>query len=220
MITKKWDQVLESEYRKPYFLELVKNVRKEYQTKTCFPPADMVFEAMKLTDYDQVRVVILGQDPYHGVGEAEGLAFSVQDNVKMPPSLVNIFKELHDDLGYDIPKTGSLRKWASQGVLLLNAILSVEKDKPASHRGLGWELFTDQIIRVLNQKETPIVFILWGNYAKSKKELITNPIHLVLTSSHPSPFSCNNGFFGSKPFSKTNEFLIKNKISPINFDLN
>ncbi len=219
MITKQWDNLLQEEYKKEYFLSLMENIRKEYNTKTCFPPADLVFAALKLTDYDQIKVVILGQDPYHGVGEAEGLAFSVRDNIKMPPSLINIFKELKDDLGYELPKTGSLKKWANEGVLLLNSILSVEKDKAASHRGLGWEMFTDEIIRKVNEKNTPVVFILWGNYAKSKKELITNPIHLVLTAAHPSPFSCYNGFFGSRPFSKTNEFLIKNEISPVDFKL-
>ena len=175
--------------------------------------------ALDITDYNDVKVVILGQDPYHGIGEANGLAFSVNDGVKIPPSLKNIYKELHDDLGVEIPNTGNLESWAKEGVLLLNSVLTVEKDKPASHKNIGWETFTDSIIKKLNERDKPIVFILWGNFAKSKKELITNPKHLVLTSSHPSPFSVNYGFFGSKPFSKTNEFLRRNGIKEIDWTI-
>ena len=178
-----------------------------------------IFNALKTTSYEDVKVVILGQDPYHGVGEAHGLSFSVQDGIKKPPSLKNIFKELHDDLGFDEPESGNLEKWAKEGVLLLNSVLTVEKDKAASHKDLGWNLFTDHIIKLLNQKETPIVFILWGNFAKSKKVFITNKKHLVLESVHPSPFSVYNGFFGSKPFSKTNNFLIKTGQTPIDWNL-
>ena len=162
---------------------------------------------MKNTPYEYVKVVILGQDPYHGEGEAHGLCFSVNPGIKVPPSLQNIFKEIHRDLGLKIPNNGYLLKWARQGVLMLNSVLTVEKDKPASHQNKGWEIFTDTIIKKVNEKDTPVVFLLWGNFAKKKKELITNPIHLVLTSSHPSPFAVNYGFNGCSHFSKTNEFL-------------
>ena len=220
MITKKWDNILKEEYKKEYFKKLVSDIRKEYQEHICFPKSEDVFNAFKYTDYDDIKVVIIGQDPYHGIGEAHGLCFSVQDGVKIPPSLQNIFKELNDDLGYKIPESGSLVKWAKQGVLLLNSILTVEKDKALSHQKYNWEEFTDAVIKKINEKETPIVFILWGNYAKSKKKYLTNPKHLVLEASHPSPFSAYHGFFGSKPFSKTNKFLISKKISPIDFNLN
>ena len=214
-----WDTVLDSEYHKEYFANIVKFVNKVYKEKTIFPPKARILSALDITDYNDVKVVILGQDPYHGIGEANGLAFSVNDGVKIPPSLKNIYKELHDDLGIEIPKTGNLESWAKEGVLLLNSVLTVEKDKPASHKNIGWETFTDSIIKKLNERDKPIVFILWGNFAKSKKELITNPKHLVLTSSHPSPFSVNYGFFGSKPFSKTNEFLRKNGIKEIDWTI-
>jgi uracil-DNA glycosylase len=175
-----------------------------------------MFNALKYTSYDDIKVVILGQDPYHGEGEAHGLSFSVKENVTLPPSLINIFKELNNDLG--IKRTsGTLVDWANQGVLLLNTVLTVEKDRPNSHKGKGWELFTDAIIKKINEKDDPVVFILWGNNAKAKKELITNKHHLVLESSHPSPFSCRYGFEGSKPFSKANKFLIKNENKPINW---
>lgn len=214
-----WDTVLDSEYHKEYFANIVKFVNKVYKEKTIFPPKGRILSALDITDYNDVKVVILGQDPYHGIGEANGLAFSVNDGVKIPPSLKNIYKELHDDLGVEIPNTGNLESWAKEGVLLLNSVLTVEKDKPASHKNIGWETFTDSIIKKLNERDKPIVFILWGNFAKSKKELITNPKHLVLTSSHPSPFSVNYGFFGSKPFSKTNEFLRKNGIKEIDWTI-
>lgn len=214
-----WDTVLDSEYHKEYFANIVKFVNKVYKEKTIFPPKGRILSALDITDYNDVKVVILGQDPYHGIGEANGLAFSVNDGVKIPPSLKNIYKELHDDLGIEIPNTGNLESWAKEGVLLLNSVLTVEKDKPASHKNIGWETFTDSIIKKLNERDKPIVFILWGNFAKSKKELITNPKHLVLTSSHPSPFSVNYGFFGSKPFSKTNEFLRKNGIKEIDWTI-
>lgn len=214
-----WDTVLDSEYHKEYFANIVKFVNKVYKEKTIFPPKTRILSALDITDYNDVKVVILGQDPYHGIGEANGLAFSVNDGVKIPPSLKNIYKELHDDLGIEIPNTGNLESWAKEGVLLLNSVLTVEKDKPASHKNIGWEIFTDSIIKKLNERDKPIVFILWGNFAKSKKELITNHKHLVLTSSHPSPFSVNYGFFGSKPFSKTNEFLRKNGIKEIDWTI-
>lgn len=219
MITKKWDYLLKEEYKKEYFKDLVEIIRNEYKTKTIFPPANEVFNALKLTEYDNIKVVILGQDPYHGTGEAEGLSFSVKENIKKPPSLQNVFKELKDDLGYEIPKSGSLRNWAKEGVLLLNSILTVEKDKPLSHKNCGWETFTDEIIKLINQKEESVVFILWGSFARSKKKYITNKNHYIIESTHPSPFSAYNGFFGSKPFSKANNFLISKKISPVNFKL-
>jgi len=219
LLTKKWDEVLKEEYQKDYFKNLVTIIRKEYRTKTIFPPADEVFKAFKLTDYDDVKVVILGQDPYHGTKEAEGLSFSVKEGVRKPPSLLNILKELKADLGYDIPNSGSLEKWAKEGVLLLNSILTVVKDHPLSHKEVGWEIFTDKVIEKINEKETPVVFILWGSYARSKKALITNPKHYIIESPHPSPLSASRGFFGSKPFSKTNQFLSQKKISPVNFKL-
>mgnify|MGYP000900956750 CR=1 FL=1 len=167
-----WDTVLDSEYHKEYFANIVKFVNKVYKEKTIFPPKARILSALDITDYNDVKVVILGQDPYHGIGEANGLAFSVNDGVKIPPSLKNIYKELHDDLGIEIPNTGNLESWAKEGVLLLNSVLTVEKDKPASHKNIGWETFTDSIIKKLNERDKPIVFILWGNFAKSKKELI------------------------------------------------
>ena len=185
--------------------------------KTIFPPKDRILSALSITDYNDVKVVILGQDPYHGVGEANGLCFSVNDGVRIPPSLQNIYKELNSDLGIEIPNTGNLESWAKEGVLLLNTVLTVEKDKPASHKNIGWEIFTDSIIKKLNERMEPVVFILWGNFARSKKELITNPKHYIIESTHPSPFSANHGFFGSKPFSKTNNFLNKNNIKEIDW---
>jgi uracil-DNA glycosylase len=172
-----------------------------------------------LTPYKNVRVVIVGQDPYHGEGEAHGLSFSVQDGIKIPPSLQNIYKELYSDLGIKIPSTGDLTKWAQQGVLLLNSVLTVKKDAPASHKDLGWQLLTDYVIQLLNEKEEPVVFILWGAFARSKKVFITNKKHLIIESPHPSPFSARTGFFGSKPFSKTNIFLKKNNYKEIDFSL-
>ncbi len=219
MLNNDWDEVLKVVFNSPGFKKFYHIVEEEYQNKTIFPPKDYIFNALKLTPYEKVKVVIVGQDPYHGVGEAHGLSFSVQKGIKVPPSLKNIYKELENDLGITPPDNGDLTKWALQGVLLLNAVLTVEKDKPASHRNLGWERLTDYIIKTLNAKEEPVVFILWGNFAKEKKAFITNPKHYVITSAHPSPFSANNGFFGSKPFSQTNNFLIKNHLAPINWDL-
>lgn len=219
MITEKWDNLLKEEYQKEYFKNLIEKVNNEYKTKTIFPPKDEIFNAFKLTEYNNIKVVILGQDPYHGVGEAEGLSFSVKENIKIPPSLQNIFKELNNDLNYNIPTNGSLKKWAKEGVLLLNSILTVEKDKALSHKNIGWETFTDEIIKLINKKETPVVFILWGNYAKTKEKYITNKVHYVIKSPHPSPLSAYHGFFDSKPFSKTNDYLISKKISPVNFKL-
>lgn len=216
MINKSWDVVLKEEMEKDYFKTLGNFVKKEYETKICYPQYKDIFNALRYTDYDEVKVVILGQDPYHGENEAHGLSFSVLEGVKRPPSLNNIFKELYSDLGIQ-RNNNTLTDWAKQGVLLLNAIMSVEKDTPLAHKGKGWEIFTDNIIRYLNEREKPIVFILWGSYARSKKNLITNRRHLILESVHPSPLSAYRGFFGSKPFSKINNFLEKNNIEKINW---
>ena len=207
MIGNKWDDLLKEEYQKKYFKELLEFVKNEYKTKTIYPKQNEVFNAFRYTNFDNVKVVILGQDPYHGPNQAEGLSFSVSNEVLKPPSLQNIFKELNNDLGIPFPEHNSLKPWAKQGVLLLNAVLTVEAHKPTSHKNKGWETFTDNVIKVINEKETPVVFILWGAYARNKKSLITNPKHIIIESAHPSPFSARNGFFGSKPFSKTNEFL-------------
>jgi len=214
MINNKWDEVLKEEMQKEYFKKLGIFVKNEYNNKIIFPPYNDIFKALRLTDYDDVKVVILGQDPYHGEKEAHGLSFSVYNDVKRPPSLDNIFKELKNDLGIT-RNENNLEDWAGQGVFLLNAILTVVKDSPLSHKGKGWETFTDQLISLLNKREKPIVFILWGSYARSKKILITNPNHYIIESVHPSPLSAHRGFFGSKPFSKTNNFLVEHGIMPI-----
>ena len=210
MIGNKWDNYLKQEFNKDYFKELLSFVKKEYHEKTIYPKQNEVFNAFRYTDFDNVKVVILGQDPYHGPNQAEGLSFSVSNEVLKPPPLQNIFKELESDLKIPFPEHNSLKPWAKQGVLLLNAVLTVEEHKPTSHKDKGWEQFTDAVIQILNKKEEPIVFILWGSYARSKKTFITNPKHLIIESAHPSPFSARNGFFGSKPFSRTNDFLRKN----------
>lgn len=220
MIGNDWDNKLKLIWESDGFKKFMHMIDKEYNTKIIFPPRDYIFNALKLTSYENTKVVIVGQDPYHGVGEAHGLSFSVQEGIKIPPSLQNIYKELKDDLDISPASKGDLTKWAKEGVLMLNAVLTVEKDKAASHRKLGWELLTDYIIKVLNQKEEPVVFILWGNFAKEKARYITNPNHLIITSPHPSPFSANSGFFGSKPFSKTNDFLKSKGLQEIDWDLN
>lgn len=214
-----WDEKLNIIWKSEGFKKFMTLINQEYQTKTIFPEKSNVFNALKLTPYNNVKVVIVGQDPYHGIGEAHGLSFSVQKGIAIPPSLKNIYQELYSDLGITPAKYGDLTKWAKEGVLLLNAVLTVEKDKPASHKGKGWELLTDFIIKELNKKEEPIVFILWGNFARSKKTFITNKKHLVIESTHPSPFSARNGFFESKPFSKTNNFLKQNNIKEIDWQL-
>ena len=219
LVGNKWDEILKEEYQKDYFKKIVLYINQAYKERPIFPPKSHILRALSLTDYDDVKVVILGQDPYHGVGEANGLCFAVNNGIKLPPSLQNIYKELNSDLGIEIANTGDLTCWAKEGVLLLNSVLTVEKDKPASHKNLGWETFTEEIINKVNKKDTPVVFILWGNFAKTKKRLITNPKHLVIESSHPSPFSCHYGFFGSRPFSRTNEFLKKNNIKEIDFSI-
>ena len=214
MINKNWDKVLENEFKKDYFKKLGVFVKNEYKNKIIYPPYSDIFNALRYTDYNEVKVVILGQDPYHGEGEAHGLSFSVKEGVKMPPSLINIFKELEDDLGIK-RNISDLTDWAKKGVFLLNSIMTVVKDNPLSHKEKGWEIFTDNIIRYLNDRDEPIVFLLWGSYARSKRTLITNKKHLILESVHPSPLSAYRGFFGSKPFSKINNFLEKNNIEKI-----
>ena len=216
MINKNWDIELKEEMKKEYFKDLGIFVKKEYKSKQIFPPYENIFDALRFTDFNEVKVVILGQDPYHGLGEAHGLSFSVKKGIRKPPSLQNIFKELYLDLG--IKRDNSdLTDWAKEGVLLLNSIMTVEKDRPLSHKNKGWEIFTDNIIRKLNERKEPVVFILWGSFARSKKELITNSRHKIIESVHPSPLSASRGFFGSKPFSKTNEFLKQNNIKEINW---
>lgn len=216
LINKDWDIVLKDEFKKSYFRDLGCFIKNEYKNKIVYPKYKDIFKALKLTDYNDVSVVILGQDPYHGVNEAHGLSFSVQEGVPIPPSLRNIFKELELDLG--IKKTTTdLTSWANQGVLLLNSIMTVVKDSPLSHKARGWELFTDKIIEKLGERQKPVVFILWGSYARSKKELIKGKNHYIIESVHPSPLSASRGFFGSKPFSKTNNFLRKNGIKEIDW---
>ena len=214
MINKKWDIILKDEMKKDYFKKLGVFIKNEYNQKVVFPPYKDIFKALKLTDYDEVKVVILGQDPYHGTKEANGLSFSVYNDVKRPPSLDNIFKELYDDLGVK-RSVNDLEDWARQGVFLLNSIMTVVKDTPLAHKDKGWEIFTDKLISLLNEREKPVVFILWGSYARSKKVLITNSNHHIIESVHPSPLSAYRGFFGSKPFSKTNNFLVEHGIMPI-----
>ena len=218
MISNDWDIVLKNMFESNEFKSFYNNIMSLYDKEVVYPLKENLFNALKLTPYKDVKVVIVGQDPYHGEGEAHGLSFSVQEGVKLPPSLKNIFKELEDDLGIK-NINGDLTKWAKEGVLLLNSCLTVKKDSPSSHSKLGWDKYTDEIIKQLNSREEPIVFILWGKFAEGKKDLITNKKHLVLVSAHPSPFSARRGFFGSKVFSKTNEFLKKNNIKEIDWKL-
>lgn len=205
MIGNDWDNVLKNIYDGEYFRPLLLKVQNEYKNKVIFPPKHEVFNAFRLTPFANVKVVIVGQDPYHGVGEAHGLSFSVRDGVKLPPSLKNIYKELYDDLGVPIRTSGDLSSWSKQGVLMLNSTLTVEKDNANSHSNIGWQQFTDDVIRLIDNNKRDVVFILWGNYARSKKALIKN--NFIIESAHPSPFSAYNGFFGSKPFSKCNNYL-------------
>jgi uracil-DNA glycosylase len=214
-----WNPLLRNEFDKPYWDELQQFVRDERRKYPVYPPDDDVFAALHLTPYADTKVLILGQDPYHGPKQAHGLCFSVRDGVRVPPSLVNIHKELHDDLGLPIPVHGNLEPWARQGVLLLNATLTVRGGAAASHQKRGWETFTDEVIRVVDAKDDPVVFILWGNYARRKKELVDTGRHAVIESPHPSPFSANNGFFGSKPFSQANAALVATGREPVDWDL-
>lgn len=214
-----WKRLLDDEIKKDYYLKLLEWVKNEYRHKHIFPKKEDVFNALVFTSYENTKTVILGQDPYPNVGQGMGLSFSVNVGVPLPKSLQNIFSELQSDLGCTIPSHGSLRKWAEHGVLLLNTSLTVEEGKPNSHQNKGWEIFTDKIISLVNEKSDPVVFILWGNNARSKKRLITNPHHLILESAHPSPLSASRGFFGSKPFSKTNVFLISKNREPIDWQI-
>lgn len=214
-----WAEYLNLELKEPYYIKLREFLINEYKTRTIFPGMHDIFNALHYTSYKDTKVVILGQDPYHGPKQAHGLSFSVQPGVEAPPSLLNIFKELQTDLGCTIPNNGCLLPWAEQGVLLLNAVLTVRERQANSHQGLGWEEFTDKVISLLNERTEPLVFILWGKPAQKKKTMITNPNHLVIESPHPSPLSAHRGFFGSKPFSRANEFLIKNNKQPIDWQL-
>lgn len=205
-----WDTLLKDEWQKEYYLALREFLKSEYRTRRIYPPMGDIYNALRYTSYENCRVVILGQDPYHGFGQAHGLCFSVKEGVKFPPSLANIFKELSVEYGMQTPTSGELTGWAKQGVLLLNTTLTVREGVPQSHKGKGWEILTDRIISLLNEKQTPVVFLLWGGNARAKKALITNPHHLVLECAHPSPLSAYNGFFGCDHFKKANEFLLKN----------
>ena len=213
-----WDAILDGEFEKEYYLKIRGILKDEYFSRTVFPPMNDIFNALKYTPYNETKVVILGQDPYHEIGQAHGLSFSVKKGIKIPPSLVNIYKELNTDIGMDIPTHGELTSWAKQGVLLLNATLTVRQGQANSHQSIGWSIFTDEVIKKLDKNDNPIVFILWGGNARSKKKYITNKNHFVIESVHPSPLSAYNGFFGSRPFSRTNEFLESKGIKPINWN--
>ena len=218
-ITNDWQQPLEVEFKKPYYKDLYKKVLEEYRSRQIFPNPDDIFNAFHLTPLKDVKVVILGQDPYHNDGQAHGLCFSVKPDVEVPPSLVNIYKELQDDLGCRIPNNGYLVKWAKQGVLMLNTVLPVRAHQANSHRGIGWEQFTDAVIRAVDAQDRPIVFLLWGRPAQMKKSMLHNPKHLILEAPHPSPLSAYRGFFGCKHFSQTNAFLEKNGLAPIDWQI-
>ena len=210
-----WDAILADEWEKPYYKKLRAYLKEEYSTRVIYPNMNDIFNALKYTSFEDTKVVIIGQDPYHGIGQAHGLCFSVKDGVTPPPSLKNIFKELNSDIGKPIPPHGCLIDWAKQGVLLLNNVLTVREGTPTSHKGMGWEIFTDRVISELNRKETPVVFLLWGAHAQKKAEIITNPIHKKLMSVHPSPLSASRGFFGCRHFSKTNDILKENGLAEI-----
>lgn len=210
-----WDKILADEWSKPYYRQLREFLKKEYSSQTVYPHMNDIFNALKYTSFENTKVVIIGQDPYHGIGQAHGLCFSVKKGVMPPPSLKNIFKELNSDLGKPIPSHGELTDWAEQGVLLLNNVLTVREGQPTSHSKMGWEIFTDRVISELNKKETPVVFLLWGAHAQKKAEIITNPLHYKLKTVHPSPLSASRGFFGCRHFSKTNEILRSNGLEEI-----
>lgn len=218
-ITNDWAKPLSAEFRKPYYRDLYTKVLEEYRSRKIFPAADDIFNAFHLTPLHQVKVVILGQDPYHNDGQAHGLCFSVKPDVEIPPSLVNIYQELHDDLGCKIPNNGYLVKWAEQGVLLLNTVLTVRAHQANSHRGIGWEQFTDAVIEAVSREDRPVVFLLWGRPAQMKKSMLHNPKHLILEAPHPSPLSAYRGFFGCRHFSRTNEFLTANGLEPIDWQI-
>ena len=218
-ISNDWLGPMSGEFKKPYYRKLYDTVLQEYRTRQIFPDANDIFNAFEFTPLSKVKAVILGQDPYHNVGQAHGLCFSVKPDVEIPPSLVNIYQELHDDLGCYIPNNGYLKKWADQGVMLLNTVLTVRAHQANSHHGIGWEEFTDAAIRVLNQQDRPIVFLLWGRPAQMKKEMLNNPRHLILEAPHPSPLSAYRGFFGSRPFSQANRFLKAQGIEPVDWQI-
>ena len=218
-ISNDWLQPLQKEFKKPYYRKLYDTVKREYSTYQVFPPADDIFNAFHLTPLSEVKVVILGQDPYHNINQAHGLCFSVQPTVEIPPSLENIYKELHDDLGCKIPNNGYLVKWAKQGVLLLNTVLTVRAHQANSHQNIGWEQFTDAVIEILDQQDRPMVFLLWGKPAQRKKAMLHNPNHLILEAPHPSPLSAYRGFFGCRHFSKTNQFLEEHGLTPIDWQI-
>ncbi len=214
-----WANFLNDEFKKEYYLKLREFLKREYATRTIYPDMYDIYNALHYTSYENTKVVILGQDPYHGPNQAHGLSFSVQKGVAIPPSLQNIYRELQDDLGFAPPSHGYLKKWADEGVLLLNTVLTVRERQPASHRGKGWEQFTDKVIQTVNEKTEPVVFILWGRHAQAKEALLTNDRHLAIKSPHPSPFSANRGFFGSRPFSRANAFLQANGRTPIDWEI-
>ncbi len=219
MFRNDWKEVLSEEIKKPYFTKLQEYIQQRYDKANVYPKKTDIFNAFHYTSYSLTNVVILGQDPYHGPNQAHGLSFSVLPEVKFPPSLRNIFKELRADVGCPLPSNGCLRFWADQGVLLLNTVLTVEEGQPNSHRGVGWETFTDQVIRLLNERERPIVFVLWGKFAQQKKKLITGRQHFIIEAPHPSPLSARRGFFGSRPFSKINDLLLQNGVKKINWNI-
>lgn len=215
-----WDEILKGEFDKPYYRQLRAFLKQEYTSRTIYPPMNDIFNALRYTSFENTKVVILGQDPYHEPGQAHGLCFSVKDGTLPPPSLINIYKEIRDDLGIDNPADyGELTGWAKQGVLMLNTVLTVRRGQANSHKGKGWEQFTDRVISELNNKTTPVVFLLWGANARAKAQIITNPIHIKLSCAHPSPLSAYNGFFGCKHFSKTNEILVRNGLTPIDWSV-
>jgi uracil-DNA glycosylase len=218
-ITGNWYDALKGEFKKPYYRELYNRVNQEYQSKKIFPAPKDIFNAFHLTPLEEVKVVILGQDPYHGEGQAHGLCFSVQKGIVPPPSLVNIYKELHDDLGFKIPNHGNLTEWAKQGVLLLNTVLTVQAHMANSHREIGWERFTDAVIQVVDEQKRPVVFLLWGAPAGRKAALLNNPLHLILKAPHPSPLAAHRGFFGCKHFSQVNRFLTNHNVEPVNWEI-
>lgn len=214
-----WLKPLSEEFKKPYYRELYKKVKQEYETKRVFPEPNDIFNAFQFTPLSKVKAVILGQDPYHNFGQAHGLCFSVKPGVEVPPSLINIYQELHDDLGCDIPNNGYLKKWSDQGIMLLNTVLTVRAHAANSHQGIGWEKFTDAAIKILNEQDRPMVFLLWGRPAQAKKSMLDNPKHLILEAPHPSPLSASRGFFGCKHFSKTNAYLEDNGLKPIDWQI-
>lgn len=216
-IEESWKEKLKEEFERHDFQQLVNFVKSEYQNYKIYPASKDIFNAFNLCPFDNTRVVIIGQDPYHGAGQAHGLCFSVNENIKVPPSLANIFKEIKDDMGFEIPTNGNLERWAKQGILLLNATLTVRAGQPGSHQNKGWEKFTDFVIHKLSESKKDLVFLLWGAYAQKKGQIINQKKHHVLTSAHPSPFAAHRGFFGNKHFSKTNQFLISKKLEPINW---